>query len=57
MRGLHHRRSQGGHVPHEFLEYLVILCFESRYSKQNTAAGLKLKKFAPYATGLHILKI
>ena len=34
-----HRRSQGmqrGHEPHKFLENIVILCFEGRFSKQNS---------------------
>ena len=40
-----HRRSQGvkGVFPHKFLALLVILCFEKRYHKQNTVAGLKQK--------------
>jgi len=40
-----HRRSQeGGHgtmPPRKFLKYLVILCFERRYSRQNAVASLK----------------
>ena len=38
------RRSQrraGGHAPLQFLEYLVISCFERRYPKQNTVDRLK----------------
>jgi len=44
MSGVH-RRSQGGAygamAPHKFFKYLVILCFERRYSKQNAVASLK----------------
>jgi len=52
-----HRRSQGGMPPAKFLAYLVILCFERRCPKQNTAARLRAKYLAPqnfwagYATG------
>jgi len=28
-------------APLKFLEYLVILCFEGRYPKQNTVVSLK----------------
>jgi len=40
-----HRPSQGASRPlsPEFVECLVILCFERRYPKQNTAARLKSK--------------
>jgi len=44
-----HRLSQGspgGHELHKFLEYLVILCFERRYPKQNSAASLKSNNLA-----------
>ena len=43
-----HRRSQGmqrGHDPHKFLENIVILCFEGRFSKQNSVIRLKLNIF------------
>jgi len=45
-----HRRSQGGAngaMPPQFLEYLVILCFERRYPMQNTVASLKSRIFPP----------
>jgi len=44
-----HRRSQGGKgvMPPKFLEYFVILCFESRCPKQNTVARLKSNDLAP----------
>jgi len=35
-----YRRSHGP-SPTKFLAYLVVLCFESRYPKQNTVAHLK----------------
>ena len=44
-RGVKHRRSQGGqrgHAPQKFLENIVILCFERRFSKQNNVIRLKL---------------
>jgi len=31
-----------GHGPSKFLEYLVILCFNKQYLKQNTVVRLKL---------------
>jgi len=40
MCRLKHIRSQGG-MPPKLLAYLVILCFEMWYPKQNTVARLK----------------
>jgi len=44
--GPKHRRSQGSAKgampPHKFVENIVILCFERRFSKQNSAIRLKL---------------
>jgi len=34
-------------MPPRFLEYLVILCFEGRYSKQNAVSRLKSNILAP----------
>ena len=44
-----HRRSQGsrGTMPPTFLENIVILCFESRFSKQNSVIRLKSNILAP----------
>ena len=45
-----HRRSQGGqrnHGPHKFLEDIVILCFERRFSKQNSVIRLRSNILAP----------
>jgi len=36
------RGGQRGHAPPKFLENIVILCFESRFSKQNGIIRLKL---------------
>jgi len=40
-----HRHSQGGgkrgHGSHKFLENIVILCFETRFSRQNNVIRLK----------------
>jgi len=58
--GSPHRRSQGepkGIMPPKFLENIVILCFERRFSKQNSGIRLKSNILAPqkfwavYATG------
>ena len=56
-----HRRSQrgakGAMPPKKFLENIVILCFEKRFSKQNSAIRLKSNIVTPqnfwagYATG------
>ena len=43
--GAKHRRNQGGPkgpCPPKFLENIVILCFERRFSKQNSVIRLKL---------------
>jgi len=44
--GSKHRRSQGKAIgampPPKFVENIAILCFERRFSKQNTAIRLKL---------------
>jgi len=51
--------ARGGHTP-QFLEYLVILCFERWYPKENTVASIKSKLLTPskfwadYATGLKV---
>jgi len=52
------RWGQRGHAPPKFLENIVILCFERRFSKQNSAIRRKSdilvppkKFFAGYATG------
>ena len=59
----HHRRNQGGqrgHVPSIFLENIVVLCFERRFSKQNSVIRPKTNILAPpkfwagYATGRHL---
>jgi len=44
-----HRRSQGckGAIPPKFLENVVILCFESRFSKQNSVILLKSNILPP----------
>ena len=50
-----HRRNQGGqrsHVPPKILENIVILCFERRFSKQNSVIPVKsnilaIKFFVP----------
>jgi len=42
-----HRPSQGGPWPPKFLENIVILCFESRFSKQNSVIRLKSNIFPP----------
>jgi len=45
-----HKRSQGGqrgHVPPKFLENIVILCFERRFSQQNSVIRLKSSILAP----------
>ena len=41
--GTHKRRQGGqrGHGPPKFLENIVIVCFESRFSKQNSVIRLK----------------
>jgi len=47
---LSHRRCQGGPkrpCPPKFLEYVVILCFQSRFSKQNSVIRLKSNIFSP----------
>jgi len=59
---LNHRRSQGGRKSHgspKFLENIGILCFERRFSKQNSVIRLKSNILAPpknfwtgYAAGL-----
>jgi len=50
-----HRRSQGGgqrvHGP-RFIENIVILCFERRFSKQNSVIRLKSNIFASQIFGL-----
>jgi len=40
------RGGQRSHAP-KFLESIVILCFESRFSKQNSVIRLKSNIFAP----------
>jgi len=43
-------RSQGGqrgHGPPKFLEHIVILCFERRFSKQNSDIRLKSSILPP----------
>jgi len=45
-----HRRSQGGAkgaIPSPFLENVVILCFERRFSKQNSVIRLKSNTLPP----------
>jgi len=45
-----HRRSQGdqrGHAPPTFLENIVILCIERRFSKQNSVIRLKSNILTP----------
>jgi len=52
---LNHRRSQEGlgfHGPHKVLEYIVILCLERRYPKQNSVIRQKSKIFTPQIFGL-----
>ena len=60
-----HRRSQGGPrgpCPPKFLKHRVILCFERRYSKQNSVICLKSSLLTPslfwtgYATARIVLK-
>ena len=52
------REAKGAMTPPKFLENIVILCFERRFSKENSAIRLKSNIFAPptnfwagYATG------
>jgi len=48
-------RSQGGGkgiMPPKFLENIVILCFERRFSKQNSVIRLELKILPPQISGL-----
>ena len=51
------RRGKRGHGAPKFLENTVILCFERRFSKQDSVIGLKPNILAPpkfwagYATG------
>jgi len=40
-------RGQRGQVPPTFLEHIVILCFERRFSKQNSVIRLKSDILAP----------
>ena len=40
-------RSQEGHDPPKFLENIVILCFERRFSKQNSVIRLKSSILSP----------
>ena len=50
QRAPKHRRSQGGPkepCPPKFLENIVILCFEKRFSKQNSVIHLKSSILAP----------
>jgi len=52
-----HRRSQGvgakwAMAPTKFLENIVILCFERRFSKQNSVIRLKPNVFPPRIFGL-----
>ena len=43
-----HRRSQRGTTAlHKFLEYIVVLCFERRYPKQNSFFRLKSNILVP----------
>jgi len=39
-------------MPPQFLENIVILCFESRFFKQNSAIRLKSNIFPPKISGL-----
>jgi len=39
-------------MPPNFLENIVILCFERRFSKQNSVIGLKSNILAPKIFGL-----
>ena len=41
------RGEQRSHVPPKFLENIVILCFERRFSKQNSVIRLKSNILAP----------
>jgi len=41
------RGGQRGYVPPKFLENLVILCFERRFSKQNSVICLKSNILPP----------
>ena len=43
-----HRRSQGGPWSKTFLAYIVILCFERQYLKQNSVIRLKSNILAPH---------
>ena len=50
-----HKRSQGGERGHDtpkFLENIVILCIERRFSKQNSVIRLKSNTLAPQIFGL-----
>jgi len=49
-----HRRSQGGHAPKTFLENIVILCFERRFSKQNSVIRLKSNIWPPQFFSPHV---
>jgi len=46
------REGQRGHAPQTFLENIVILCFERRFSKQNSVIRLKSNILAPLSFGL-----
>jgi len=51
MGGPKHKRSQGGvkgSMPPKCLEHIVILCFERRFSKQNSVIRLKLNILVYY---------
>jgi len=45
----YYRRSQGGlgTMPPKFLEHIVILCFERRFSKQNSVIRIKSNILTP----------
>ena len=42
-----HKRSQGAPCPPKFLENIVILCFEKRFSKQNRVIRLRSNILPP----------
>jgi len=57
---LSHRRCQGGPkrpCPPKFLENVVILCFQSRFSKQNSVIRLKSNIFSPKIFFCHFVTL
>ena len=60
--GVARGRGQKGHDPPKFLKNIIILCFERRFSKQNSVVRLKsyilalLNFWAGYATGWFVFQ-